>query len=181
MKNIKTIKEILIEEIKEIIINLLDDDKVSLHNEYCKQANYYDDRVYYYEEIDDLWLGSKPTEILAELSDVVGFDYFYFNGYGNATPLCDIEDIVSFYNISNYIIENEVNLGFDNLDEIINLISNLENIKEEIREDINFNKDESSLCYDNIIEIIDNYVSVDDYNFINQEFINQLIKESMEG
>ncbi len=130
-------------ELREAIIDTLrelpDGDIFSLWNNYCDEANYYDDRLESMDCFDELFSGSTPTDIANAIlcgSDEnrsgsafnVNRDYFYLNGYGNPVsldylgwfkddylfPLFDESAVVDF------VIDNEDSLGCDELQDVLN-------------------------------------------------------------
>lgn len=67
-------------------------EKVQLLNEYYEAKNYYDDRIYDFDEDSFNELITDPWEALRSclFGDVnMGHDYFTFDGYGNIETLSD--------------------------------------------------------------------------------------------
>lgn len=91
----------IIDAIMNALKSMEDDELVSVWNEYCDAANYFDDKIYSMDELDELYQGSEPSELLRrafyghdQFGDDSEFnpnrDYFTFNGYGN---LISIESV----------------------------------------------------------------------------------------
>lgn len=112
------------------LINELDEnEKISIFNDYCEKNNYYDDMVYLTEEIDYLWEGKKPSEIIKIFGDVSMFDTYYsFDVYG-AYSYSFIEDNKSWYpdEIAEYIIQNDDDLGCNEIKEYLDENTDEEN------------------------------------------------------
>lgn len=94
-------REEKIERLAEIVSDMNDDDLITLNNAYCEQNKYYDDRIYYMEEFDELMCGCSPLDILHSVE--VGFreDYNYFKmnnstGYWKSIDyMCGTDDLVT--------------------------------------------------------------------------------------
>lgn len=109
------------EAIKEFIEELNSDDIVYLWNEYCDKVNYYDDRIYYMYEFDDLFYGKTPLDILDSVSSDFSSndDYFQFNGYGYAKSFDYPEDRIEVDEVVDFIIENDDSLENDDIRDIL--------------------------------------------------------------
>ena len=111
-------------EIEEIIDGMDIDQQYYLFCEYCEKANYYDDRPERVDDIDELFYGMKPLEILDKLEGLnTCWDYFCFNGYGHVEEWEGI-DYVS--DVVDYIIKNEESLENDDIQEILDKYSETE-------------------------------------------------------
>lgn len=73
-------------ELSQIIDNMSDSNLITLHNDYCEEVGYTDDRIFYYEEVNDFTGGLSATEIIETYGDIANCDYWHYNGYGNAEP-----------------------------------------------------------------------------------------------
>lgn len=134
------IREKLEDQIMEVLKGLDDSEMVNLWNEYCDRNNYYDDRIYYMEEIDEIMNGQDVTYILNraffghdQWSEESSFnpnrDYFTFNGYGNLISMDAIGyneyankfmcDYIDEDAIVNYILDNMDSLECDEITEIL--------------------------------------------------------------
>lgn len=113
-------------EIEEIIDGMNVDEQYSLYCEYCENANYCDDMPERVDDIDELFDGMKPLEILDKLKGLnTSWDYFCFNGYGNVEEWEGI-DYVS--DVVDYIIENEDALYNDDIQEVLDKYSETEEL-----------------------------------------------------
>ena len=126
------------ERILEVIKGMYDGDIVQLWNEYCQDANRYDDEImdaYTMEEwvtnsndtmniLNRFYFGSDEER--EGTSANPNRNYFTFNGYGNIISFDYIYNQFSdeFYYIFideliDYIIENENAFGVDEIEEIL--------------------------------------------------------------
>ena len=130
------------EKILEVLKGMEDGDLISVWNEYCDKCNMYDDRIYYMEEIDDLFSGQDVTYILNraffghdQWSDNSEFNpnraYFTFNGYGNLISLDWISyneyadsfgDCIDDSALVDYIVENNDSLYNDDIQNVLDEI-----------------------------------------------------------
>lgn len=103
----------------------------------------YDDKIYPMEDLDEIYQGTKPEEVLRRA--FYGYDepinkdeerlpfnpnreYFYFNGYGNLVSIdkVDYSDYLDHYFVK-LIIDNRYNLSLsDGAEEIIDNYENEE-------------------------------------------------------
>jgi hypothetical protein len=96
---------------------------LNIWNDYCDYNNYYDDKVYYVDELDDLCYNMKPTEIISRYGDLDGFEYFKDGVYVEGSN--DLLDLIDYGALIDCIIDNEKD--FDNSD----IADALEEIEEE--------------------------------------------------
>ena len=126
------------EEKREIIENAVDNlnesDLMYIWNEYCDYNNYYEDKVYYVSELDELCYGMKPTEIISRYVDLDSFEYFTDGVYTEGSN--DLLDLIDYGALIDYIIDNEED--FDNSD----IADALEEIEEEDDDDWDDEEDE---------------------------------------
>lgn len=128
------------EDIREKVMKVLealdDDSTVDMWNQYCSEVNYTDDMIYPLDEwtINDIFYMKKPWDILKCLDGAFNLndDWFYYNGYGNVVSTDDIDDIsdlVDLDDLTDYIIDEENDLGNSDIKDI------LEEAKEDEYED----------------------------------------------
>lgn len=114
------------EEITTIIEEMNIDEQFWLFRQYCEDANCYDDMPERVEDIDELFDGMKPSEILDKLEGLdTCWDYFCFNGYGNVEQWNGIEYVSE---VVDYIIENENALDNDDIQEVLDKYSETEEL-----------------------------------------------------
>ena len=119
------------DEVMEMLKDMSDDDLVAVHNEYCEKVNYYDDMIYYMEELDELLHDMTPLEILSETRDVDSNDiWIHYNGYGNLESTYFPKDWMYLDDIADYIVENDDALHNDDIRNLLDEIL-LEEIEEE--------------------------------------------------
>lgn len=92
--------------------NLSENELLNIWNDYCDCNNYYDDKVYYVDELDELCYSMKPTEIISRYGDLDGFEYFTDGVYTEGSN--DLLDLIDYGALIDYIIDNEED--FDNSD-----------------------------------------------------------------
>lgn len=115
-------------QIRETIESLDDWDLMDLHNEYCRENNYWDDEIFGMADIDDILYQAKPSKVLSmaffgDFNPNHGF--FRFDGYGNLESFDFPSDYVDIDDITDYVIENDNCLGCQALAE------KLEELKDE--------------------------------------------------
>jgi hypothetical protein len=111
-----------LERIEEVLESLRDEDIVEVWNRYCEDCNYYDDRIEYMSELDELVCGMKPMDIINTFCDSafnVNDDYFWFNGCGNPVSSNDPFDQVSVYDLAVHIEDYEEDYGIPEIAEIL--------------------------------------------------------------
>jgi hypothetical protein len=127
-------------KIMEVLKGMEDGDLISVWNEYCDKCNMFDDRIYYMEELDEIFSGQDVTYILNrafyghdQWGDNSEFNpnrnYFTFNGYGNLISLDWIGwneyagsfgDCIDVQAMIDYIIENNDCLYNDEIQDVLN-------------------------------------------------------------
>ena len=103
--------------------NLSENELLNIWDNYCDCNNYYDDKVYYVSDLDELCYGMKPTEIISRYGDLDGFEYFKDGVYTEGSN--SLLDLIDYGALIDYIIDNEED--FDNSD----IANALEEIEEE--------------------------------------------------
>lgn len=127
----------------------LDDDKiVNIWNEYCHEANYFDDEIFDYDTMEEMIENSSEgglywvnrffygsDEFSTDGSANPNRNYFRFNGYGNIISFDYIYNQFSdkFNNIEigdliDYIIENYNSLFDDGIQDILDSANETEEI-----------------------------------------------------
>jgi len=109
--------------------NLSEWELLDIWNDYCDDNNYYDDRVYYVSDLDELCYGMKATDIISRYGELDGFEYFTDGVYVEGSN--DLLDLIDYGALIDYIIDNEKD--FDNSD----IADALEEIEEEEDEEEN--------------------------------------------
>ena len=105
------------EEIIALIDNMNIEEQYYLFCQYCEDANYMDDRPESSDEIDYIWSGCKPSELLDKMEGYnSSWDYYCFDGYGNVQ---EWEGIECPDDVADYIIDNDNALYNDNIREIL--------------------------------------------------------------
>lgn len=126
------------DEIEATLDIMNDDDLFSVHNEWCEAMGYYDDRIEYYESLDELCCGMKPTEIIEKFGDLqnCSSDYIKFTIYG--TEEADPSD-VDTRAIAEYCVDNE---DYFYNDDIENLLDDMADELNELEEEYENSEDE---------------------------------------
>lgn len=109
-------------KLEEVLENMSDSDIVDIWNRYCEECNYYDDRIEYMSELDELLYGMKPMDIINTFCDSafnVNDDYFWFNGCGNPVSSNDPFEAVDVYSLARYIESHEEDFGYPEIAEIL--------------------------------------------------------------
>ena len=108
------------DRIQEIINNMDDAELISAWNERCASYNYDDDRIYYMHEIDEYFNGVSVSEFLSNLSDDfrIGDDYWK-NGIWGIESFDDIYDVIDDDELIEYIINEDDDLGNDDIRDIL--------------------------------------------------------------
>lgn len=124
-------KENKIEELKEILKNLTENEIVNIWNEYCESNYYYDDRIEFMDDFDCLFEGKTPTEILEQVdsSFCICDNYFKFGIYG-AESFDNPDDYIDYDDLANYILNNDEDFDNDEIQEFLD-----ENNNEDDEED----------------------------------------------
>jgi len=118
-------REQQLEKIKDVLLNYLSEDEmVYIHNNFCDKNSYYDDIIYFMNELDDIVTAETPTEIIRTYGNInVNEDYFVitmygaesFNYYGNA-PTTYYDEIVE------YILDYDEDFGNSEIREVLDEI-----------------------------------------------------------
>lgn len=111
-----------LDRIVEVLENMQNDEIVDIWNRYCEDCNYYDDRIEYMSDLDELVCAMKPMDIINTFCDSafnVNDDYFWFNGCGNPVSSDNPFDQVSVYDLSRYIVSYEEDFGYPEIAEIL--------------------------------------------------------------
>lgn len=105
----KTIVNTL-ETVKEFLTDLSKEEKVNIHNEYCRENNLGDDEIYSNDEdFFNLFFEGKVIEAVRAVSYGkfnYSDDYVKFNGYGNLESFNYPDDEIDINAIAEDIIEN---------------------------------------------------------------------------
>ena len=116
-----TTTKTLWDTVNEYLAELNDDETIYLWNYFCESYNRYEDMIQDMCEFDDRCNGLTPTEI-ANLTREEDFnpndDYFYETVYGFAST-SDIFDIVDLSDLTDYIIDNDDDMGDPDIEEIL--------------------------------------------------------------
>jgi hypothetical protein len=121
-------------QITTIIEEMNIDEQFYLFRQYREDVDYYDDMPERVEDIDELYCGMTPSEILDELEGLnTNWDYFCFNEYGNVEQW---EGIDCISDVVDYIIENENELGNDDIQEVLDKYTSTQEFYIE-KEDVN--------------------------------------------
>lgn len=105
------------QKIVDYLNDIEDSELVAIHNEFIQCMRYDEDWIYSMEELDDIWAGRKPLEILNDVSDDFNpnHDWVKFNGYGQAVSsywaIDLVEDVTELRDIAKYCVENDDGLG----------------------------------------------------------------------
>lgn len=96
---------------KEELEELEDEKVVDLWNDYCKNNNMGDDRIYYMDEIDDVLGKMYPTDLL----DTIDFNrfstgdrYFGYSGYGDIESFDTLYDVIDVEALVEYLNEDVI-------------------------------------------------------------------------
>lgn len=137
------------ERILEVLKELDDSDIISIWNSYCDEVNRYDDRIYYMEELNDIFQGQDADYILCRAfyghdegienssfnpvrdyfmfnayGNLVSFDYASFNQYSGKFMLSDFDYEVN--SIIDYMIDNHDSFGIDEVEDILEDMEDME-------------------------------------------------------
>lgn len=111
------------DELEEMLDNMSDGELFEVHNEWCEEMHYYEDRIEYYEYLDELCYNMKPTEIIEKFGDLqnCSSDYIKFTIYG--AEEADSSDVdtraIAEYCIDNdeYFFSRDIELFLDDLND----------------------------------------------------------------
>lgn len=98
---LEELKEKIGEELKALSAYEL----VYMWNDYCDDVRYYDDRIYMMDELDDLFCGCSPTEVLDKCRDVDTSDDFWKDTIYGVKSISDVEDEIDIDDLIDWIIE----------------------------------------------------------------------------
>jgi antirestriction protein len=86
-------------------------DWLDLHNQYCDNAGYSDDRIYEFdEEFFETYFSGKVMDAVqkAVFGDINwGHNHITFDGYGNFKSIADLDNFIDKDTIIQHIMENE--------------------------------------------------------------------------
>jgi len=136
-QEVKKTMEKLYNEIRKLFAQMDDNEIISIWNEYCEATQHYDDRIMDAYELEDIFYGVDPLELVNRFfygSDVYNEEsganpnrnYFTLNGYGNIVSFDYIYNEYSdkFYYIDTdeltyYIIEKNEDFCNDDIRELL--------------------------------------------------------------
>ena len=105
------------EEIIEAIKDMDIDEQYYLFCQYCEDADCMDDMPESSDDIDEMWTGCKPSEILEHMDGYDNrWDYYSFDGYGHVQ---EWEGIEYPSEVADYIIDNDNDLSNDDIRDIL--------------------------------------------------------------
>ena len=170
-------RNLFIRAMNEAIEGLSEREKIYLHNEYCREVGYNDDEIFTYDDINELFSYIEPTEIIEKFADIAYSDYWYFNGYGNAVALDDIDDVMDSDAISTYCLDNAESLYCDFLTRLIDLYEGIDDLQDRIRDELKelgYPRNEISIeQFSEIFDKVEGFSDYDEY-FNYTEFIQNL-------
>lgn len=111
-----------VDEIKEFLEDLNDIDILYIWREYTNKNGYYDDEIYSSDEFDDIMGNISPTDLAYKIfyGDFnPNHNYWCFNGYANLKSSDYLDDLISFYDLAEYICDNDDDFDNDNLREFL--------------------------------------------------------------
>ena len=124
------------EEVMEMLNDMKDYELVAIHNEYCDEVNYVDDRIYSMGEFNELYCmdGKSPLDIIMDAyggSFNPNDDWFRWDGLGNLESTdYPGNDWIDIDEIADYIVENDDALRNDDIRDLMDEIE-AENEEEE--------------------------------------------------
>lgn len=104
-------------EIKELLDDMTESELVYVHNEYCDDVCYYDDKIESYDNLDELCYGMRPTEIIENFGELSYGCWFTCGVYITEVDPFDTIDIDE---IANYCVENDTDLYNNDIRNILN-------------------------------------------------------------
>lgn len=119
------------EKLAEYIGDMPGNKAISLHNEYCEHDHKYDDHIYDMDEFDEV-IGERLPSDVAFMCYYGDFcpanSHFWYNGYGNLVssdyPTTDDDSPFYVYDIVKYIVDNDDDLGNEEIREILDNAEN---------------------------------------------------------
>ena len=112
-----------IEQIKDYLENLSDDDLLYIYLNCCDETEDFDSNIYSMDDFDEIMESTKPWEVARAcyFGDFRPCDkYFEFNGYGNIVSFNYISDKVDIDEIANFIVDNSNPLNDVEIENILN-------------------------------------------------------------
>lgn len=113
-----TLKDTIMAELEE----LSNEEQIEVHNAWCETQGYWDDFIERVSEIDGLYSGVAPSEIIERFSSInIYDDYYILDGYGHAQSFDYYTDspCQSFDEIAEYCADYEDSLNNDRLQNAI--------------------------------------------------------------
>lgn len=117
----KTQIENTFDAVLEHLKGLDESELLTIHNEYCQQANYTDDEVFYNDnEFFEMYFADKVLDAIRavcygeyEYTD----EYVKFNGYGNIESSNYLDDLIDIDELAQYVLENPYDFDIELQDE----------------------------------------------------------------
>lgn len=98
-----------------VLLNMKESDLICIWNKYCEANKYYEDRIYYMQELDDVFRDRSASDLLQALDSDFSLKDSYFRdtvyGYSSFT---DAMDWIYIDGIAEYIADNDED--FENSD-----------------------------------------------------------------
>lgn len=117
------------------ILNEMNDNIVSVWNEYCYNTNYYDDVIEFMDCLDDFFCDMSATEILEHIDrDFSVRDYYFRNTIYGLESFRDPYEVVDVGALADYILDNEETLNSDELVEFFEEVEEQEERYAELEE-----------------------------------------------
>ena len=155
-----------LDKIKEAITDLDNDDMVALWNEYCEANNYYDDYIEN-NDIDELFYGCKPSEVLNKI-DTNKYNqddnYCAVDGWGEYVSFDYADDDDSPFDLDSlaqWVYDNEDGCGYLDEDDLTDHLDAINFVDEFFDDD-----DVDAFIEDNGIDVDEHankYDAVKDY------------------
>ena len=107
-------------EIMDVLRDMDDSTIVCVWNEYCDSVKYYDDRIYFMGDLDDLFYGCSASDLLRALDSDFSLndDYFRETIYGLSSFDC-VLDYIDLDDLADYIVENDEDFGYNDIREAL--------------------------------------------------------------
>lgn len=124
-------KENKIEELKELLENLTENELVDVWNEYCDINSYYDDKICYMDWLDEDLQNKTPTQIIDMIDNDFSLrdNYYKYTIYG-IESFDDASDVVYFDDLANYILDNDEDFDNDEIREFLDELNEEEGEEE---------------------------------------------------
>lgn len=107
------------EIVSETLNNMADSEIVCAWNEYAEANRYYDDRINYIEELDDFCVGLSALQIIEHYGTLDTSCRYFVDGIYSAESFDDPWSVIEEEDLINYIIDNDDNLGFREIQEAL--------------------------------------------------------------